>query len=99
MCPVDTILDNFKIVEDAINACNGKDAFGIGLSWAADTLYAADTKKYESENPKAPFDNDQMIDYLVKLCTDKPIIMYLEDPLAATELAAWKKLRTKLSDT
>lgn len=34
-----------------------------------------------------------MIDYLVKLCTDKPAITYLEDPLAATELAAWKKLK------
>jgi enolase len=34
-----------------------------------------------------------MIDFLVKLVTDKPIITYLEDPLAATELAAWKKLK------
>jgi enolase len=94
---VDTILDNLKIVEDAINACNAKDMFGIGLSWAADTLYASDTKKYESENPKTPFDNDQMIDYLVKLCTDKPIISYLEDPLAATELASWKKLKVTVA--
>lgn len=46
VCPVDTILDNLKIVEDAINSVNGKDSFGIGLSWAADTLYSADTKKY-----------------------------------------------------
>jgi len=56
-------------------------------------LFSPDTKKYELENPKTPFDNDQMIDYLVKLCTDKPANTYLEDPLAATELAAWKKLK------
>lgn len=93
VCPVDTILDNFKIVEDAINANNAKDMFGIGLSWAADSLYSQDAKKYELENPKTPFDNDQMIEYLVKLCTDKPIISYLEDPLAGSELAAWKKLK------
>lgn len=37
-----------------------------------------------------------MIDYLVKLCTDKPAITYLEDPLAATELAAWKKLKVNI---
>lgn len=84
VCPVDTIMDNLKIVEDAINAAGAKDTFGIGLSWAADTLFSPDTKKYELQNPKTPFDNDQMIDYLVKLCTDKPIITYLEDPLAAT---------------
>jgi enolase len=33
-----------------------------------------------------------MIDYLVKLLTDKPIITYLEDPLASSEIASWTKL-------
>lgn len=47
VCPVDTIMDNLKIVEDAINAAGAKDTFGIGLSWAADTLFSPDTKKYE----------------------------------------------------
>ena len=47
ICPVDTIMDNLKIVEDAINASNAKDQFSIGLSWQADTLFSADTKKYE----------------------------------------------------
>lgn len=37
-----------------------------------------------------------MIDYLIKLCTDKPIITSLEDPLASTQLAAWKKLKVML---
>lgn len=69
---------------------------GIGLSWQADTLFAADTKKYQSQNPKAPFDNDQFIDYYVKLLTDKPLICYLEDPLASSEKAAWKKLIVRL---
>ena len=75
-------MDNLKIVEDAINSAGAKDIFSIGLSWAADTLFSTDTKKYELENPKTPFDNDQMIEYLVKLLVDKPIIQYLEDPLA-----------------
>ena len=96
VCPVDTIADNLKIVEEAINTANAKDIYTIGLSWAADTLFSADTKKYELENPKTPFDSDQMIDYLVKLCIDKPVISYLEDPLAASEQASWKKLQVKL---
>jgi len=48
VCPLDTIMDNLKIVEDAINvAPGGKDHLKIGLSWQADTLYSPDTKKYE----------------------------------------------------
>lgn len=82
ICPLDTILDNLKIVEDAIVSCNAKDTFTIGLSFQADTFFTSETKKYELENPKTPFDNDQMIDYLIKLLADKPVIQYLEDPLA-----------------
>lgn len=40
-------MDNLKIVEDAINSAGAKDVFSIGLSWAADTLFSTDTKKYE----------------------------------------------------
>lgn len=68
---------------------------GIGLSWAADSLFLPDTKKYELENPKTPFDNDQMIDYLFKMLQEKPAIQYLEDPLASSEKAAWRKLIVK----
>ena len=84
ICPLDTIMDNLKIIEDAIVASGAKDHFKIGISWQADTLYSPDTKKYELENPKVPFDNDQMIDYMIKLLNDKPIISYLEDPLASS---------------
>jgi hypothetical protein len=37
-----------------------------------------------------------MIDYLIKLLQDKPSIQYLEDPLASSEKAAWKKLKVHL---
>jgi hypothetical protein len=40
-----------------------------------------------------------MIDYLIKLLQDKPIIQYLEDPLAFSEKAAWKKLVTRIRET
>ena len=40
-----------------------------------------------------------MIDYLIKLLTDKPLICYLEDPLASTEKAAWRKLTVTMGST
>lgn len=91
VCPLDTIADNLKIVEEAIAGCGGKQSLGIGLSWAADTLFSPDTKKYQLQNPKAPLDNDQMIDFIFKMLQDKPSIVYVEDPLASSEKAAWKK--------
>lgn len=40
ICPLDTIMDNLKIVEDAINNTpGGKDHLKLGLSWQADTLF------------------------------------------------------------
>lgn len=48
ICPLDSISDNLKIVEDAINAnsANFKDKVTIGLSWMADNYYNPDQKKY-----------------------------------------------------
>jgi len=46
VCPLDTIADNLKIVEEAIAGCGGKEHLGVGLSWAADTLFTPETKKY-----------------------------------------------------
>ena len=92
VCPLDTIADNLKIVQEAIAGCGGKEHLGVGLSWAADTLFTPETKKYQLQNPKTPFDNDQMIDYIFKMLQEKPSIVYLEDPLASSQKAAWKKL-------
>ena len=63
ICPVDTISDNLKIVEEAINSNsnNTKDKLTIGISWMADNFYNPDQKKYELENPKALLDTDQLI--------------------------------------
>ncbi len=46
ICPLDTIADNLKMVEEAINAAGAKDKFTVGLGWQADLFYNPDTKKY-----------------------------------------------------
>lgn len=35
----------------------------------------------------------------MKLLQDKPIIQYLQDPLAFSQKAAWKKLITRIRET
>lgn len=40
-----------------------------------------------------------MIDYYFKLCSDKPIISYIEDPLYHGDFVGWNKLMNKFKDT
>lgn len=35
ICPLDTIADNLKLVEDAINSSGGKDKVTVGICWQA----------------------------------------------------------------
>lgn len=92
ICPADTINDNLKIVEDAIVSTNNKDRFTIGISWMADNFYVPEQKKYELENPKALLDTDQLVEFLFKLASDKPLISYYEDPVFGDDQVAWGKI-------
>ena len=40
-----------------------------------------------------------MIDYFFKLCNDKQIIQYMEDPLHFNDIIGWNKLLTKFKDS
>lgn len=59
----------------------------------ADNFYNPDQKKYELENPKALLDVNQLIDYYFKLCTERPLISYIEDPIFSEDLVGWNKLQ------
>ena len=61
ICPADTILDNLKIIEEAINNSGFKENVKIGLSMQADLFYNPELKKYELDNPKQLLDIDQLV--------------------------------------
>lgn len=61
ICPFDSIIDNLKIIEEAINSSGFKEDVKIGLCVQADNFYLLDQKKYELENPKKPEDIDQIV--------------------------------------
>jgi enolase len=84
-----------KALDDAINQCGLKDIVKVGLEFSANDLYKPDVKKYEMENPnpKNFLDLNQLVDFYFKLCTDKPSIGYLEDPIIAEDPDGWIKLK------
>ncbi|KAL4445050.1 hypothetical protein ABPG74_018778 [Tetrahymena malaccensis] len=92
---VDSINDNMKMIEEAINKTPYKDNVYVGLNLMADNLYLPDKKLYELENPKQLMDPVQLADFLLKLCTDKPIIKYIQDPIKNDDLEGWSKFMAK----
>ena len=46
---------------------------------------------------KKPPDNDQLIDFFIKLCKDHPLLKYLEDPLSNNDLRGYSKLMDKFN--
>jgi enolase len=44
------------------------------------------------EGPKNLFDTDQLIEYLVKMCNEHPLLEYLEDPLVDGDPQPYQKL-------
>jgi len=87
----DTLNDVVKYMEDIIKDTGEAAKLSIGIDCNANNYFNETTKKYEMDGFKLPPDADPLIDYYVKYCTDHPLISYLEDPIADTDLIGWKK--------
>ena len=48
--------------------------------------------KYDLEGPKNLFDTDQVIEWLVKMCNEHPLLEYLEDPLVEGDPLTYQKV-------
>ena len=69
------------------------DDFGIHVDIAANQLYR--NGSYYLDCNRVVFSRDQMIDWLVKLCADYPIVS-LEDPLFEDDWEGWKLLTERI---
>ena len=96
--PIDTMNDIMKLMENIITECGGGDNFYYGIDCNGNNYYNAETKTYEMDGFKKPPDNDQMIEFFVKLCKDHPLIKYLEDPLSNDDLRGNSKLMDKFTE-
>ena len=64
----------------------------IGLNPDIESSYLRDQSKYDLEGPKNLFDTDQTIEWLVKMCSEHPLLEYLEDPLVDGDPVAYQKV-------
>ena len=77
--PIDTMNDIIKLMESIITECGGGDNFYYGIDCNGNNYYSAETNTYEMDGFKKPPDNEQMIEFFIKLCkllVDIIIIMY-----------------------
>ena len=93
--PIDTMNDIMKLMENIIAECGGGDSFYYGIDCNGNNYYSAETNTYEMDGFKKPPDNEQMIEFFVKLCKDHPLLKYLEDPLSNEDLRGNSKLMEK----
>ena len=94
--PTDVMNDIIKLMENIITECGG-DNFYYGIDCNGNNYYTPDTNTYEMDGFKKPPDNEQMIEFFVKLCKDHPLLKYLEDPLSNEDLRGNSKLMDKFN--
>jgi enolase len=84
--------DSIKLIEDIIKDTGEGSKLAIGIECNANNYYNEQTKLYDMDGFKKPPDADQLIDYYLKFCTDHPLITFLEDPIADSDIEGWKKI-------
>ena len=95
--PTDVMNDIFKLIENIITEIGMQDCFYYGIDCNGNNYYTAETNTYEMDGFKKPPDNDQLIDFFIKLCKDHPLLKYLEDPLSNNDLRGYSKLMDKFN--
>ena len=84
----------------AENAPPPKNVFSIGINCDANNLFNKDPKdpnKYEIEGVKTQSSMQQLIEYYIKLCQDHPLISYIEDPFADSDMEGFRKFKEAMA--
>ena len=90
--PSDVMNDIMKLIENIISEIGMADCFYYGIDCNGNNFYNQESNTYEMDGFKKPPDNDQLIDFYIKLYKDHPLLKYLEDPLSNTDLRGYNKL-------
>jgi enolase len=93
--PNDSLNDAIKAMEDIIKDTGESSKLSIGIDCNANNYFVETTKKYEMDGFKQPPEAEALIDFYLKFCHDHPLISYLEDPLADSDISGWNKIHSK----
>jgi enolase len=93
-----SINDTIKVMEDILRDLGEGNRVTIGIDCNANNFYSDQAMKYEMDNFKTPIENDQLIDYYLKFIVDHPLVTYIEDPIASSDIQGWKKILTKFEE-
>jgi enolase len=91
---LDSNTEAFDVVLEGIRRAGytpGKEA-SLSLDIAASDLYDADRQQYSFGSEKRHFTSDQFADLMADWCRQYPIVS-IEDPMADTDLAGWRRFR------
>lgn len=91
----DNINECFKMLEDAINQAginnDKKKHIKLGINADAQSWYVEESKRYEWDGPKNALDQNQLMDFYDKLVNDHPLLEYIEDAFASSDIKPLKK--------
>jgi len=87
-----------KLIENIIVEIGVSENFYIGIDCNGDTYYNKELNTYEMDGFKKPPDNDQLIDFYIKLCKEHSLLKYLEDPLSTEDLRGYSKLMDRFAE-
>lgn len=90
-----SINDTVKVLEDIVKDIGEGNKITIGIDCNANNFYSDQVKKYEMDGFKTPIENDQLIEFYLKYCSEHPLITYLEDPISEFDIQGWKKMISK----
>jgi enolase len=93
-----SINDTVKVLEDILKDLGEGNKVTIGIDCNANNFYSDQAKKYEMDGFKQPIENDQLIDFYLKYCSEHPLITYLEDPISELDHQGWKKIISKFEE-
>lgn len=93
-----SINDTIKVMEEIVKDIAEGNKISIGIDCNANNYYSDQVLKYEMDTFKAPIENDLLIDFYFKFITDHPLVTYLEDPIATSDIFGWKKIISKFEE-
>ena len=62
-----------------------------------DQFFIEASEKYEIDRPKNLYDTKMRVEWYQKLCTDHPLVTYIEDGIRVGDVAGWQQFKAGMA--